>query len=71
MKTIGNPFVISGYEGAHFFCDRVVETEQLRHEIANGNNVYIRYYGGNDRPWRGTTTANQGAQFTTSNSKGK
>ena len=41
MKAVDNPFVISGYEGAHFFCDRVLETEQLRHEIANGNNVAL------------------------------
>lgn len=41
MKTLENPFVISGYEGAHYFCDRIAETEQLRHEIANGNNVAL------------------------------
>ena len=41
MKTVDNPFVISGYEGAHYFCDRGAETEQLRHEIANGNNVAL------------------------------
>lgn len=41
MKAVENPFVISGYEGAHYFCDRIAETEQLRHEIANGNNVAL------------------------------
>ncbi|MBO7459135.1 MAG: ATP-binding protein [Paludibacteraceae bacterium] len=41
MKIIDNPFVISGYEGAHYFCDRELEIEQLRHEIANGNNVAL------------------------------
>ena len=41
MKTLDNPFVISGYEGVHYFCDRVGETEQLHHEIANGNNVAL------------------------------
>jgi len=41
MRTIDNPFVISGYEGERYFCDRVAETEQLRHEIANGNNVAL------------------------------
>ena len=41
MKALDNPFVISGYEGAHYFCDRGIETEQLRHEIANGNNVAL------------------------------
>ena len=41
MKTVDNPFVISGYEGAQYFCDRDAETAQLRHEIANGNNVAL------------------------------
>lgn len=41
MGKLDNPFVISGYEGAHYFCDRQNETEQLRHEIANGNNVAL------------------------------
>lgn len=41
MRTVDNPFVISGYEGAHYFCDRVAETAQLSHEIANGNNVAL------------------------------
>lgn len=41
MRTLSNPFVISGYEGAHYFCDRVEETAQLAREIANGNNVAL------------------------------
>lgn len=41
MRAFDNPFVISGYEGTHYFCDRESETEQLRHEIANGNNVAL------------------------------
>lgn len=41
MRAIDNPFVISGYEGQHYFCDREEETAQLRHEIANGNNVAL------------------------------
>ncbi len=41
MRTISNPFVISGYEGANYFCDRKEETAQLAHEIANGNNVAL------------------------------
>jgi len=36
-----NPFVISGYEGAEYFCDRVAKTRQLASEIANGNNVAL------------------------------
>lgn len=39
MKRCTNPFIISGYEGPEYFCDRVVETQRLCDEIANGNNV--------------------------------
>ena len=35
MKAQVNPFVISGYEGTRYFCDRRQETIQLQQEIAN------------------------------------
>lgn len=41
MKRRVNPFIISGYEGEEYFCDRVEETKQLCSEIANGNNVAL------------------------------
>lgn len=41
MRAQSNPFIISGYEGAHYFCDRAEETAQLEREIANGNNVAL------------------------------
>ena len=41
MKGLMNPFIISGYEGAEYFCDRVAKTNQLASEIANGNNVAL------------------------------
>lgn len=41
MKIVYNPFIISGYEGAKYFCDRQQELEQLRQEIENGNNVAL------------------------------
>lgn len=41
MRTLFNPFVISGYEGTHYFCDRKEETALLAREIANGNNVAL------------------------------
>lgn len=41
MKALSNPFVISGYEGEHYFCDRIDETARLAREIANGNNVAL------------------------------
>ena len=41
MKAQVNPFVIIGYEGTRYFCDRQQETIQLQQEIANGNNVAL------------------------------
>lgn len=41
MKAQVNPFVISGYEGVRYFCDRKQEVAQLQQEIANGNNVAL------------------------------
>lgn len=41
MKHFVNPFVISGYEGDRYFCDRVQETQRLAFEIENGNNVAL------------------------------
>lgn len=38
---LDNPFIISGYEGARYFCDRETETAQLAREIANGSNVAL------------------------------
>lgn len=32
-----NPFVLSGYEGPEYFCDRVAETRSLVRAIENGN----------------------------------
>lgn len=41
MKGVSNPFIISGYEGEKYFCDRRQELSQLRLEIENGNNVAL------------------------------
>lgn len=41
MKGNANPFIISGYEGARYFCDRTEETAQMASEIANGNNIAL------------------------------
>ncbi len=43
-----NPFVISGYRGPEYFCDRVEETRKLCEDIRNGANVTLlapRRYG--------------------------
>lgn len=36
-----NPFVIGKYVSKEYFCDRVRETELLKHHIENGRNVTI------------------------------
>lgn len=41
MRKPFNPFIISGYEGPHYFCDRQEETKQLVQEIENGNNIAL------------------------------
>ncbi|MBQ6139775.1 MAG: ATP-binding protein [Kiritimatiellae bacterium] len=43
-----NPFVLVGYEGPKYFCDRVAETRSLIRAIDNGSNVTLlspRRYG--------------------------
>ena len=43
-----NPFVLVGYEGPEYFCDRVAETKELARAIVNGSNVTLlspRRYG--------------------------
>lgn len=47
MKN-ANPFVIKGYHGTEYFCDRQKESRQLRSAIANGRDVTLmapRRYG--------------------------
>lgn len=36
-----NPFITNGYVSAEYFCDRMVETEELTRYITNGNNVAL------------------------------
>lgn len=41
MKRCVNPFIISGYKGSEYFCDRRYETARLCAYIANGDNVAL------------------------------
>ncbi len=36
-----NPFLVSGYKGSDYFCDRDQETKQLRNHIANNKNTTL------------------------------
>jgi hypothetical protein len=36
---IENPFLLYGYEGPEYFCDREEETQQLMESMRNGANI--------------------------------
>ena len=38
---IANPFLVYGYEGPHYFCDREEETRKLVSALENGRNVTL------------------------------
>lgn len=40
-KRIANPFLVYGYEGPHYFCDREEETRKLISALSNGRNVTL------------------------------
>ena len=35
MATLNNPFVVYGYKGAEYFCDRQKETEKMISTLHN------------------------------------
>ncbi len=41
MKKPNNPFLISGYQGSSYFCDRKEETQSLINALKNGRNVTL------------------------------
>lgn len=41
MATLNNPFVIYGYKGAEYFCDREKETEKMISTLHNERNVTL------------------------------
>lgn len=48
MNKIDNPFLVYGYEGPEYFCDREKETETILSALLNGNNMTLmspRRYG--------------------------
>ena len=40
-RRIANPFLVYGYEGPHYFCDREEETRKLVSALENGRNVTL------------------------------
>lgn len=48
MNKIDNPFLLYGYEGPEYFCDRKEETEEMVSSLRNGCNITLmspRRYG--------------------------
>lgn len=41
MERLNNPFVIYGYKGADYFCDRQKETESITRALHNERNVAL------------------------------
>ena len=41
MQTVRNPFIVSGYVSADYFCDRKAETAELTGALVNGRNIVI------------------------------
>ncbi len=40
-ERIDNPFIVAGYAGPEYFCDRVQESAALKRYLKNGNNVTL------------------------------
>ena len=40
-EQVFNPFLITSYMGAEYFCDRIHETEELAGALSNGRNVTL------------------------------
>ena len=41
MEQLNNPFVIYGYKGAGYFCDRKKETEVIMKALQNERNIVL------------------------------
>lgn len=41
MRTVKNPFVTGGYISEEYFCDRILESNEVIRTLTNGNNLAI------------------------------
>lgn len=65
---LNNPFVLAGYRGPEYFCDRVAETERLCSAIRNESHVTLlspRRYGKTGLIWNAFNALAQDKEYVT------
>lgn len=65
---LSNPFVLTGYHGPEYFCDRVAETKKLCTAIRNNSNVTLlspRRYGKTGLIWNSFNQLSKKKEFET------
>lgn len=65
---LNNPFVLTGYHGREYFCDRVEETKRLCTAIRNDSNVTLlspRRYGKTGLIWNSFSHLSENDEFKT------
>ncbi len=65
---LNNPFVLTGYHGPEYFCDRIKETEKLCAAIRNDSNVTLlspRRYGKTGLIWNSFNHLSKDDEFKT------
>ncbi|GHT88593.1 hypothetical protein FACS189474_4100 [Bacteroidia bacterium] len=40
-QTVVNPFLLTGYEGPEYFCNRKLETQKITEALTNGRNITL------------------------------
>ena len=65
---LNNPFVLTGYHGPEYFCDRVAETKKLCTAIRNESNITLlspRRYGKTGLIWNSFNELSKNEEFET------
>ena len=65
---LNNPFVLTGYHGPEYFCDRVAETKKLCTAIRNESNITLlspRRYGKTGLIWNSFNELSKNKEFET------
>ena len=65
---LNNPFVLAGYRGPEYFCDRVAETDRLCSAIRNESHVTLlspRRYGKTGLIWNAFNKLSENGEYAT------